>query len=170
MEICCTNTKSSRPSKLKLFCKCIGFPRNDGRGKNVATLIIVIFLPILENIEPSGFLHNCQHPEDKKSDELDVIDLSNTGRHLAKLTQKKSFYGVDDERITPFMPFEDEHGILLIKTKLSECKDVLEFRHPAVLPADHTVVMRLIDGLDVHVESKRSRVGRKIDVSARYKS
>ncbi|KAJ8894806.1 hypothetical protein PR048_000113 [Dryococelus australis] len=34
--------------------------------------------------------------------------------------------------------------------KISKCTDVLEFRHPARLPADHPVIMRLTYGL--HVE------------------
>ncbi|KAJ8887137.1 hypothetical protein PR048_013352 [Dryococelus australis] len=84
------------------------------------------------------FLHNCQHLEDKKSGELVAIELSNAERHMVKFIQKESFNGVEDERITPLME---------MNTKISECKDVLEFRHPAVLPADYPVVTGLVYGL-----------------------
>ncbi|KAJ8883004.1 hypothetical protein PR048_014843 [Dryococelus australis] len=75
-------------------------------------------------------------------------------RRFGQLIQKESFDVVEDEHITPLIHFEDGHEILRIKTNISERKDVLEFRNPAILPADHPVVMRLVYGLHVQVNHK----------------
>ncbi|KAJ8880599.1 hypothetical protein PR048_017069 [Dryococelus australis] len=61
--------------------------------------------------------HNCQHPGNKKSGELDVAEIGNVEEHLIKLIQKESFHGVANEFIPSLLPFEDEHGILRIKNK-----------------------------------------------------
>ncbi|KAJ8894690.1 hypothetical protein PR048_007355 [Dryococelus australis] len=83
------------------------------------------------------FLHNCEQSENNNYGELDASDL-------IKRIQKESFHCVADEFISSLIPFEDEHGILRIKTRISEHNDTFEYKHPAVLPAGHLVVLRLV--------------------------
>ncbi|KAJ8886514.1 hypothetical protein PR048_012725 [Dryococelus australis] len=66
------------------------------------------------------FLYNCQHPENKTC-EIDATELGNVEEHLIKLIQKESFHGITDACICFLMHFEDEHEILRIETRISEC-------------------------------------------------
>ncbi|KAJ8885703.1 hypothetical protein PR048_011901, partial [Dryococelus australis] len=81
------------------------------------------------------YVHNCQHPLNKKTGELGADEFGNAEEHLIKLIQKESFCGIADEYISSLMAFNDENGILRSKKRISEHKDTFEFRHPAVLPA-----------------------------------
>ncbi|KAJ8896844.1 hypothetical protein PR048_002190 [Dryococelus australis] len=176
-------TKSSRPSKSRFFCLCVVFVKMV-RGARVAYEVSIcaacMCVWVIMNLTststnhcwyyqyfsqyfkycPFRFLQTCQNPEDKKSGELDAIELRNAEGYLVKFIQKESFNGVEDEHITPLTHFEDEHEIFYIKIKISERKDVLEFRHPAIFCLLITLfVTRLVYGLHVQFNHAGAQEG-----------
>ncbi|KAJ8880147.1 hypothetical protein PR048_016610 [Dryococelus australis] len=75
--------------------------------------------------------------------------LGNAEVEIVKLIQKESFHGPEDRRLSSLRSYEDDCRTLHLRTTISGRKGRPEFRHPAVLPAEHHVVERLIYSLYV---------------------
>lgn len=61
-----------------------------------------------------------------------------------KLTQKEYLSGIEDGQISSLCPFEDNDGLVRIKTKLIERPDGKNFNLHILLPGNHSVVHRFI--------------------------
>jgi hypothetical protein len=59
---------------------------------------------------------------------------------VIRYVQKESFAGHQDERISHLCPYMDSEGIIRIRTKIIERRDVGDFGIPAILPSNHPVV------------------------------
>lgn len=98
------------------------------------------------------FSFNCKLFQNKRNFQksLDVQEIENSEKIVVRLIQEESF-GEEQERrkIQNLIQFEDDYGILRLRTKISEREDILSFRFPAILPSKHTIVKRLI--FDRHV-------------------
>ena len=65
---------------------------------------------------------------------------------LVKLIQAESFSDNEGRvRIEHLLPFQDENGLIRIKTKIIERDDTYNFRCPIVLPGDHQVIGLVIN-------------------------
>lgn len=78
--------------------------------------------------------------------EIDVAEM-----FIFQLIQSESFKGLKDNRLSTLNPFEDENGVIRLKTRVSARKDTEQFRYPVVLPPNHPMVVKII--FDAHVKS-----------------
>ena len=63
---------------------------------------------------------------------------------VIRYVQKESFAGHQDERISHLCPYMDSEGIIRIRTKIIERRDLGDFGIPAILPSSHPVVEMLV--------------------------
>ncbi|KAJ8964429.1 hypothetical protein NQ317_017452 [Molorchus minor] len=89
-----------------------------------------------------------------KRGRLSLEEVEEAENSVIKLLQEEAFRNPEKD-LSSLCPFTDDNGILRIRTKISQREDSKEFRYPAILPAKHPVVFRLI--YDFHI--KRCHVG-----------
>lgn len=94
------------------------------------------------------FVKNCRtkHNNDfiKETGVLSTEEIRLAEENVCKLVQQESFLGVKDPSIATLEPFEDQRGVIRLRTKISNRSDSLDFRFPILLPKSHPVVTRLI--------------------------
>lgn len=99
------------------------------------------------------FINNCRTSKsdttEKKIGALTVDEFKAAEVQVLKLVQMEAFKGVNDKKIAQLQPFEDEHGLIRLHTKIENKPDSYDFRFPILLPKDHPLVMRLINGIHV---------------------
>ncbi|KAJ8985568.1 hypothetical protein NQ317_011530 [Molorchus minor] len=100
------------------------------------------------------FIFNSRHANDLKRGRLSLEEVEEAENSVIKLLQEEAFRNPEKD-LSSLCPFTDDNGILRIRTKISQRQDSKEFRYPAILPANHPVVFRLI--YDFHI--KRCHVG-----------
>nr|XP_042912939.1 uncharacterized protein LOC122272959 [Parasteatoda tepidariorum] len=89
------------------------------------------------------FLFNCKNEERRKGD-LSVKELEEAEKTTVYLIQRESFTGVSDKRLKTLDVFIDEKGIYRLKTTVNKRNDFEEFRTPAILPGENSIVNRLV--------------------------
>ena len=89
------------------------------------------------------FINNCKTPKCKRNGELGVDELNFAKYLVFRLVQEESFDGTGDKRLASLNPYVD-NGLIRMRTKLVLQQDNFEFRCPAILTSEHTVVKRLI--------------------------
>jgi hypothetical protein len=81
---------------------------------------------------------------EKLSGSLKLEEIERAEVSVFKLVQKDSFCGLKDAKLATLCPFEDQNGLIRVKSKLTDRKDHENFRTPIVLPSKHPVVRMLI--------------------------
>ncbi|GFY27140.1 uncharacterized protein TNCV_2067611 [Trichonephila clavipes] len=91
------------------------------------------------------FVENLQKKrEEREHGELKVHELEKAENLIVKLIQLDSFSSEDGKKLKSISVFKDELGILRVKTKLTERKDLENFKYPILLPSKHKLVKLLI--------------------------
>jgi len=75
---------------------------------------------------------------------------------VIRYVQKESFAGPQDKRISRLCPYMDSEGIIRLRTKTVERRDLGDFGIPAVLPSSHPMVEMLV--LRAHEKACHVRV------------
>lgn len=89
-------------------------------------------------------VHNLRSPNQKRIGDLTLAEVEKGERFIFKIIQAESFSGKDDLKIKHLGSFFDEHGILRLRTRISNRDDNKDFRFPVVLPSKHPVVEKLV--------------------------
>ncbi|KAG8176690.1 hypothetical protein JTE90_018419 [Oedothorax gibbosus] len=93
------------------------------------------------------FIYNCKKTNHVKlTGEPTALEIHAAEKNLLKLVQRESFTSKEDKRLAALDVYEDEQGLLRLKTKVVFKRDTEDFRCPVILPSDHVVVKRLIRG------------------------
>ncbi|KAG8175501.1 hypothetical protein JTE90_009135 [Oedothorax gibbosus] len=93
------------------------------------------------------FIYNCKKTNHVKlTGELTALEIHAAEKNLLKLVQRESFTSKEDKRLAALDVYEDEQGLLRLKTKIVFKRDTEDFRCPVILPSDHVAVKRLISG------------------------
>ncbi|GFX99458.1 integrase catalytic domain-containing protein [Trichonephila clavipes] len=91
------------------------------------------------------FVENLQKKkEEREHGELKVHELEKAENLIVKLIQLDSFSSEDGKKLKSISVFKDERVILRVKTKLTERKDLENFKYPILLPSKHKLVKLLI--------------------------
>nr|CAI5859325.1 unnamed protein product [Callosobruchus analis] len=122
---------------------CTSFWNIDYFSKSTKTVRIITYI--------FRFVHNCRHPNDRRSGELSVEEQVSAENFVFKVIQQECFAGVDDPRIASLCPFCDKEDLIRMKSRVSNREDTENYRFPIILPAKHAFVHRLI--MDTHVKS-----------------
>lgn len=84
--------------------------------------------------------------------ELTAEEYALAEKKVLLLVQKESFGDKSNTRLSTLVPFEDENGVIRLKTKVSNRPDSNDFCNPIVLPdTKHEVVRRLV--MDRHKDN-----------------
>nr|XP_042912686.1 uncharacterized protein LOC122272764 [Parasteatoda tepidariorum] len=73
-----------------------------------------------------------------------AMELEETEKTTVYLIQQESFTGVSDKRLKTLDVFIDEKGIYRLKTTVYKRDDFEEFRTPAILHGENSIVKRLV--------------------------
>ncbi|GFY35493.1 integrase catalytic domain-containing protein [Trichonephila clavipes] len=97
------------------------------------------------------FVENLQKKrEEREHGELKVHELEKAENLIVKLIQLDSFSSEHGKKLKSISVFKDERGILRVKTKLTERKDLENFKYPILLPSKHKLVKLLILYIERH--------------------
>ncbi|XP_050309972.1 uncharacterized protein LOC126745954 [Anthonomus grandis grandis] len=90
------------------------------------------------------FLHNIKNRNSKREGPITAEEFILAEQQVLKVTQRDSFKEVNDKHLSSLDVFKDEHGLLRLRSRISNRKDLELFRHPIVLPNKHPVITQLI--------------------------
>lgn len=97
------------------------------------------------------FINSCRRKDVEMQSELQQEEFNVAEKYLVRLVQRESFSGVKDDKLSTLCPFMDVNGIIRLRTKITERRDLEDFRIPAVLPSKHPVVEKIV--LCTHIKS-----------------
>lgn len=104
------------------------------------------------------FRLNSSNPKARIKGELTSQEFKKAETKIVYMIQKECFYAESKERLNTLETFEDEEGILRVKTKIVYRQDSKDFLTPMVLPSNHEVIRRLI----LHLHLKNCHAGPQI--------
>ena len=91
------------------------------------------------------FIFNCKNStEARKEQFLTADEFGKAEICLIKIIQSKHFNSLEDECIKEFLPFIDDLGLIITKSKLLYRDDSFNFRCPVILPNKDYFVELLI--------------------------
>ncbi|XP_042909027.1 uncharacterized protein [Parasteatoda tepidariorum] len=99
------------------------------------------WLHLPQDLWPSS--EDVVNEEERKGD-LSVKELEEAEKTTVYLIQQESFTGVSDKRLKTLDVFIDEKEIYRLKTTVYKRDDFEEFRTPAILPGENSIVKRLV--------------------------
>ncbi|CAL1277302.1 unnamed protein product [Larinioides sclopetarius] len=103
------------------------------------------------------FKHNSKTiKECRKKGCLAIFEINEAEKRIVQLIQEESFTGESVKGLKTLNVFRDEESILRIKTKLTEKKDLENFRYPILLPGKHRLVELLVR--EAHLENSHAGV------------
>ncbi|KAJ8962359.1 hypothetical protein NQ318_018342 [Aromia moschata] len=90
------------------------------------------------------FIYNVRNPIERQQGPLTTEEINLAETFVFRLVQQEVFHDECDKRICTLNPFKDSHGVIRLKSRVSNREDCNNFRFPVVLPGRHTVVNRLV--------------------------
>ncbi|GBN28882.1 hypothetical protein AVEN_174988-1 [Araneus ventricosus] len=91
------------------------------------------------------FIQNCRSIKQSRSkEELKASEFGNAELIIFRIVQEKTFQRKDDKKLKFISVYNDEDGLLGVKTKVIYGKDTENFRKPVLLPSEHEIVPGLI--------------------------
>lgn len=90
------------------------------------------------------FIHNAKKPIESHRGPLSSEEINLAEMFIFKLIQREVFHNENDKRLSTLSAFQDDHGVIRLKSRVSNREDCDNFRFPIVLPGNHTVVKSLI--------------------------
>lgn len=75
---------------------------------------------------------------------------------LFRLIQAESVAGRERSNLKGVQVFQDENGILRMKSRVVDSEETREYSYPTILPAKHLIVERMIE--QAHLEHKHAGV------------
>ncbi|CAB0017564.1 unnamed protein product [Nesidiocoris tenuis] len=99
------------------------------------------------------FSYNCRRQNQGQNlrGAVTVEELVVAENMVWRLVQEESFTSDSDDRLQELRPFNDDFGLIRVKTRISERNDQVSFTMPIVLPHGHPVVERMMR--DYHVKN-----------------
>ncbi|KAJ8939437.1 hypothetical protein NQ318_010621 [Aromia moschata] len=92
----------------------------------------------------SRFIYNVRNPIERQQGPLTTEEISLAETFVFKLVQQEVFHDECDKRISTLNLFKNSHGVIRLKSSVSNRENCDNFRFPVVLPGRHTVVNRLV--------------------------
>lgn len=90
------------------------------------------------------FLYNIKNRNSKHEGPITAEEFIVAEQQVLKVIQREAFEEVNDKHLSSLDVFKDEHGLLRLRSRISNRKDLELFRHPIVLPSKHPVITQMI--------------------------
>ncbi|XP_024883586.1 uncharacterized protein LOC112462186 [Temnothorax curvispinosus] len=92
------------------------------------------------------FISNCRVSRtSRSSNELTAKEFAAAELAVLKLSQQESFEGIEESRLSTLNVYEDESGLIRLKSPVVNREDRHDFRHPIILDPKHPLVKKLIE-------------------------
>ncbi|XP_071653126.1 uncharacterized protein [Temnothorax longispinosus] len=92
------------------------------------------------------FISNCRVSRtSRSSNELTAKEFAAAELAVLKLSQQESFEGIEESRLSTLNVYEDESGLIRLKSPVVNREDTQDFRHPIILDPKHPLVKKLIE-------------------------
>ncbi|XP_077282626.1 uncharacterized protein LOC143908737 [Temnothorax americanus] len=92
------------------------------------------------------FISNCRVSRTLRySNELTAKEFAAAELAVLKLSQQESFEGIEESRLSTLNVYEDESGLIRLKSPVVNREDTQDFRHPIILDPKHPLVKKLIE-------------------------